>query len=469
MISDKLKKHIIDLYCNTKLKPYDLYEIISIENDITDNEFYEFLNNYKTKDGKPLQKDFDIINKKIDDCIYTLKLKGYNYSQISAELKKQFIELSDASVYTRCKQIFEDKGEEMPKTKNKKESLVNKDKKHKKSKKQLVKKAPAQSCNKVRNKQSLINEEELYRLRKSGCSLHKITEHYKSVGVDISYETIRIMCDKIFKQKGEKEPKHEKLGYRYDEAVYIIRLLREQGLAYASIKDELDKNSIVMSVGKIKRICDELNKDTNNKPKYKSKTKRNVSDEEIYRLRKEQGLSLHETTEHFQKQGIIVSYSYIAAASKRIFDERGEKSPQSKSRRTKELKNWDDELYALRRQGLSFSSIKSYFDDKGLKLGIKTIRNRCEEVFNEKGEVMPGITSKNREFKIKGKNSQCNNKIGKVNKNVIEKESLLDVVLKIKEKKQATEEQMNKFVKEVSKMYKIDLEQDIKNIYETER
>ena len=471
MISDELKKRIIDLYCNTKIKPYDLYEIISANNYITDEEFYDFLNNYKMKDGKKLKKNFDIINKKIDECIYKLRSKGYDYEQISEELKRQYIDLGKATVYTRCRQIFAEKGEEVPRSKIRKrktDKSTENNKKCKESKRKPIKKATNKKSKKPRGKQILINEDELYRLRKSGLSLYQISEYYKSFGIDISAETIRVMCERIFKQKGEKEPKYDKLGYRYDEAIYIIGMLRQQGLAYAAIKEELTKVDIIIGTGKIKSICEELSKNSKDEFKYKSKVKREASDEEIYKLRKEQGLSLHETTEYFHKKGIKVSYSYIAAASERIFKERGEKSPQSKSKRTKALKQWNDEIYNLRKQGLSFPSIKSYLDDKGLKLGVQTIRNRCEEIFNQRGETVPGIGRKNRNYKAERINSQ-RNKVDQINKDKISKESILDVVMKIKEKRQATEEQMNKFIKEVSKMYKIDLEQDIKEKNEIEK
>lgn len=440
MISEEIKNQIIYLFENTRNKPFDIFNIVNKNNNIPIEEFYTFLNTYKTKDGKALKRDIKSINKKIDIKIYQLRLKGLSPQEIADKLNEEYIQLKPSSISTRCKNIFKEKGEEPPAiTTPKKTTKKNKKKKEKKPKIKKVK-STLYNCN---NKQRLIDKNELYELRSSGLSLEKITNHFKEKGIDISSETIRKMCKKIYEEKGEKEPRYESLGNRYDEIASKALKMREMGLSYKDIKEEFAKQGVEVCSGKIKKICNESGKDI----KFIGKTKRQVDDEKIYNLRK-QGMSLRETTKSFQESGIEVSYSYIAMNSSRVFKEKGEKLPKSVSAKLKSLDNLNQEIYKLRKEGYTFYGIKSYLEEQGINVGITTIRSRCDIVFKERGEEVPRITKYNSIYKKEKKSSYRE----------LDNKKIIDAVIEIGKRRKATEEQMKIFMNEVAQKYKINLE-----------
>ena len=422
-ISKELEERIIDLFCNTKLKPNEILRIINNEEpSITMEDFYDFLYNYRTSDGKELKRNIKTINSNIDDQIYKLRIEGYSSSEISEILKKQNNILCPTAVFMRCKKIFEEKGEELPTTNRraKKSSKVSvqeiydlivnggltkkqvveyyKDQKIKisydyvcrkyreyceeqmKSEKDIKKLPKSKQIveKPVRNTiKNLINRQELYELRKSGMTLEAIAKYYNEKGMSISGESIRGICKEIFAQKGEEEPKYNNSKKRMLSLSDEVLELRRKGFSVSSINNKLTNEGKKTNEWQIRKICKISSKENNEVLHYKSETKMNVPDETIYKLRK-QGMTIRQVTDYLNKNGIKVSFSFIAKNSKRISDEKQEK------------------------------------------------------------------------FKIAGKRSSI--------KNVKDKKVLIDAILKIGERRKASEEQLKTFAKKISEYYGEDID-----------
>lgn len=369
-ISKDLEERIIDLFCNTKLKAYEILRILNNENhNIELEEFYDFLNNYRTPDGKKLKRNLKNIESNIDDKIYKLRLEGYLPSEISLILKDQNIILSQTGVFMRCKKIFEEKGEEQPRTNRRRKKISKvpaeeiydlienqgltknqvvdyyKDKKIKicydtirRKYKQYceeqiklgkeVKKTPTYKTivEKPVKKiiKNVIDKQELYEIRKTGMPIIAIAEYYNEKGISVSSESIRLLCKEIFAEKGEEEPKYNNSKNKLLSLSDEVLELRKKGFSIRAIKEKLTEEGKQTNEWQISRIC-KINSEENNETfHYKSQTKMNVPDEIIYKLRK-QGMTIKQTADYLNENGIKVSGSFIAKNSKRIFDEKQEK------------------------------------------------------------------------------------------------------------------------------------------------
>ena len=83
------------------------------------------------------------------------------------------VEVSTYTIAKRCQKIYAEKNEELHRAK--------------------------------RNKG--IDDEELYKMKKSGMSGRSIMEYYNSLGIKISQAEVYLKCKKIFEEKGEKMPR----------------------------------------------------------------------------------------------------------------------------------------------------------------------------------------------------------------------------------------------------------------------
>lgn len=431
VFSKDLEEKIIDLYCNTKLKAYEILRILNDgEQNITIEELYDFLYNYRTQDGKELKRDIKAINSNIDDKIYKLRLEGHLPSEISQILKEQNIILSSTSVFIRCKRIFEEKGEEQPRTRRRREKIFKvspeeiydlienreftkkqvveyyKDKKIKisydyvrRKYKQYcveqiqlgkeIKKTPKfkmfmenPAKKRIRN---LIDKQELYEIRKSGMTLGAITKHYKEKGINVSTEAIRLYCKDIFAEKGEEEPKYNNSKNRLLSISEEVLELRRKGLSIKAINEKLTDEGKETNEWQISKICKMSSEENNEKLQYKSETKINVPDEVIYKLRK-QGMTIRQTTDYLNANGTKVSFSFIAKNSKRISEEKQEKFKKAGKRNS--IKNVKD---------------KNVLIDAILKIGekrkaseeqLKTFAKKISEYYGEDIDISLAINNK---------------------------------------------------------------------------
>ena len=108
-----------------------------------------------------------------DEKIYELKNKGYSYEKIAEYYKKKGVEVTIYTIAKRCQKIFEKKGEKVPRAKN----------------------------------NTVISDEELYQMKKSGMSLISIFEHCNTLGIETSQSGVYLRLKKIFEEKGEKMPR----------------------------------------------------------------------------------------------------------------------------------------------------------------------------------------------------------------------------------------------------------------------
>ena len=189
-------------------------------------------------------------------------------------------------------------------------------------------------------------EEELYYLRTHGYPYEKIKEYYLNKGVNVSYETIRKECKKVFSQKGKKEPMYTK----YDpenkgekDVTVMVYILRRQGYSYQKITDYLISNGAEISLHQVRMISQKMFEKYNKKePRMKSDTARSVSKKRIYDMRKE-GVSCKKITEILNNEGIHVSYGYLVKECREIFKNKGEEMPSIKRKEEKheldEIKN----------------------------------------------------------------------------------------------------------------------------------
>ena len=283
------------------------------------------------------------------------------YERIAEYYNTKGIKISQMALYRRCKKIYKEKGKEDPKIK------------------------------KGKNKREDVTDEEIYELREQGKSYEEIARYYNEKGIQIGQTTIRKICRKIYKEKGQEEPKAKK-GRKVknditDEEIYE---LREQGESYEEIARYYNEKGIEISKATIAYRCKKIyNAKGKEDPKIKKgKNKReDVTDEEIYELR-EQGKSYEEIARYYKEKGIEITRVTIGKRCKKIYNEKGKEEPKIK-RKNMIKEATDEEIYELREQGMSYGDIVRYYNEKGIQIGQNTIAYRCKKIYNEKGKEEP--------------------------------------------------------------------------------
>ncbi len=240
----------------------------------------------------------------------------------------------------------------------------------------------------------LISDEEIYKLRKKGLSYKKIEKYFDDKGIIVTAQTIRNKCKKIYKDKGEKEP--ELIVKR---SIPIsdekIYTLREQELSYEKIAQYFKGKGIKVSPTTIEKRCKEIYKDKGKKePKLRVERKNPIPDEEIYELRKK-GLSYKKIGENLNNKGIKISPATIRKKCKEIYKEKGEKEPELMPERENN-EQIPEKIYQLREKGLTYQRIAKYFNKEGVKVSVGTIRRKCQKIYKDKGEEEPKAIPKKR-------------------------------------------------------------------------
>ena len=247
-------------------------------------------------------------NKKIDDNlevnkkIYELREKGLTHRKIAEELELQGIKLCMETVRKRCKELYELKGKTEPELKRGRKKLEDE------------------------NINNLI-----YNLRKEGLSYSVIAEELEKQGIKIGTRIIAKICEDMYISKGQNEPKikYGQTKERIDESQKlneIIYELREKRLSYSEIVKELELQGIKLGITAIHKRCKEVYE-------LKGKTepeliKKEVDKEQIYILR-EQGLSYSAIAEELEKQGLKIAIMTIRRKCKEIYSEKGKIEPKA--------------------------------------------------------------------------------------------------------------------------------------------
>ena len=237
-----------------------------------------------------------------------------------------------------------------------------------------------------------ISNEEIYNLREQGLSYNAISKHFEGKGIIVSLNVIRLRCKEIYKEKGQEEKKAimpNQILEIIDEELFS---LREQGLSYAAIAKYYQQKGVKVCAQTIKVKCIKIYKNKGKEePKLKKgiKKKSEVSDEEIYNLR-EKGLSYNAIAKLFEDRNIKISSTRIRLRCKEIYKEKQKEEPKTKTKLERSDVS-DEEIYALREQGLGYLAIAKNFERRGINVATMTIARRCKKIYKEKKQEEPKL------------------------------------------------------------------------------
>ena len=195
----------------------------------------------------------------------------------------------------------------------------------------------------------------------------------------------------------------------------------------------------------IRGYCKKIFKSKNESVPKKSPvydTNKNQISKTIYELRK-QGLTYKQIADELNKQGINVKPYTVAYRCKEINDM---KYKFNRGRRVK-IEPIDKMIYNLRLNRYSDSRIIEFLDKKGITISRANVIHKTNRIFKIKNEEVPKS--------IFRKNSK------RVVKTNVDNKQIIDAAYKIAKKKKANKEQLDRFIKEVSKMYNTDLKVNI--------
>ena len=377
-ISKEVQDKIIDLFINTKLHIPEILQIVNIDEKISLENIYDFLYEYRDEEGKMLKKNRIYFGSRMDEKIYQLKKEGKDYEEISKYLFEDGYRVTVDFVEHRCESIFRSKNEKSTQIESPRKNSINifgKDIYDKVQKGESIGKITEEynqngikvsyytvisrykaycrsiGVNEKINKSKVVKktkkdkkverkldgrEELIYRLRKNGYPYTAIREYLNQQGIDVSSETIRRECKRVFEQKGEFEPKYIRLANdKYEEYYDIVYDMRKQGYSYYKIADHLNKLNVNVTDKNVDMICKIVfEKYGEEEPKTKSDTARNVSNQRVYELRKAR-YSCKKIVQMLNDEGIQVSYGYLVDLCRKIFKEKGEKMPPVRKYRRK--------------------------------------------------------------------------------------------------------------------------------------
>ena len=320
-----MKEKIIFLFCNTRLKVMEIKELTDPENLLTTIEFYEFLSNYRDEQGNELKRNN--------------KVTIPNYKEYIEQLRKSNKKISDKEPVKKDKE---------------KESVTH------------IK----------------ISMKKLEELTYKGKSLEEIKNFYENYGIDIYQDSIL--------DKTENMHIYKIINNNLDDMIYNMRC---KGQSYRTISEKLEEAGIVISHETVRKVCkmafesrneDEMKTILNSKKSVKIE---DYPDDEIYRLRK-QKYNYRQITKILKQMGYEISEAIVIKRCKKIFDIYNEKDKTEITY----IHLSEDELYKLRKEkGMSYEEMSKYFESLGIKVGARTISRRCKQVFMEKIEDEPSL------------------------------------------------------------------------------
>ncbi len=243
--SKEIEEQIIDLFCNTNIRISNILKKVAPNNEITLEDLYYFLNQYRTKDGDKLTRPGKPRNNKekskeyndeICEEIYEMREKGKTYRDITNILNQKGIKISCSTVIRISDKLYNDKNK--------------------------IDKRKYEFFSKL--------ETEIYELMKNGMSYEEIKNHFNKKGIEISINGIEYRCRKINKAMGEEQYKYLR-KCKTDIDNETILLLRTHGMTYHEISDYYRSNGIKVSHETIRQRLKKIKAD-NDKVKQNDDT-----------------------------------------------------------------------------------------------------------------------------------------------------------------------------------------------------
>lgn len=236
-------------------------------------------------------------NEKVRDAlVYELKERGWSYRKIAKYYEERGIKISAAALQLRCKNIYKKMEKEIPKT--------------------------IRRTNEFNEIDKGVTSEEIFNLKQSRYTYKKIQEFYQEKGIKLSIAYIVKVCKEECQKRGIRKLKKgiSETMRKYDEEE--IFNLREKKLSYQKIADYITKKyGISVSYQAIRTVCKKIYKNKKMSepriPRNKAK-KVNICDEEIIAL-KRKGYSYKQMVPQFKSVGKKCSKSFLSRKGKSIF------------------------------------------------------------------------------------------------------------------------------------------------------
>lgn len=152
--------------------------------------------------------------------------------------------------------------------------------------------------------------------------------------------------------------------------------LGKRGMTYESIVKYFEGHGTNVSYEQVKSICEGNYKET---PKLIESEY--ISDEEIYELRNLKK-SYKQIEKYFRDKGKKISTTTIGKRCKIIYGKKKEEEPNAINKKDVS----DEEIYKLKKSGKSYRQIKKYYKDNGKEISAEAIRRRYERISKEKKE-----------------------------------------------------------------------------------
>ena len=315
------------------------------------------LKNYYESQGKKVPRGKEVEEISIEKLV-GLKEQGNSYAKISQYYESQGIQISSAAIGKRLKAYYESQGKEVPKGKKENKPRIN------------------------------IPIDDLVKLKEQGMSSKKISQYYKSQGIQISAITVGKRIRSHYKAEGKEVP-HSRVIFNIP--IEELVELKEQGKSYMEISQYYETKGMQISINTIGRIL-RLQYDLQGKKvprgKKTGKTQIEIPIEELVKL-KEQGNSYAKISQYYESQGIQISTAEIGKRLKDYYQSKGKKVPRGKTIGRPRNSVPIEELVRLKEQGMSNERISEYCKLHEMRIGAVTVGKRLKAHYESKGEKVP--------------------------------------------------------------------------------
>jgi ribosomal protein L20 len=323
----------------------------------------------------------------LDDRIFELREQGISYTDMSKMLKKQGIKIQPFMIEERCKTLYRLNNRKEPENVDIKEyEAKKKEKEAKEKEKEAAEKAKI--------------KEFIFKLRSEEKTYQQIQDAlFEELNVKKCLSEIRTAYLEYCKEKNIAEPKkrvHPELSPEVPSQEVFA--LRESGYSYQKIINYFEDKKIIVSrdilITKYKEECIRVGREYHSRIKLSSNNELiALPDDVIFALR-EQSYTYDRIVDYFKEEGIKVTKETIRQRCKRIYAEKGKEEPRVKHKLAPEYRSAkysisDEEIIELKEQGLTNRQIVEHYKQKGIKIGITTITNKCREAFKNAGKAMP--------------------------------------------------------------------------------
>lgn len=298
----------------------------------------------------------------------------------------------------------------------------------------------------------------IYSLKKEGKTLKEIrldllSKHIKIDRIFLTHRLRGIYSSKREKATREKNKadiikkngnikKQGKIVLSEDIREYIYNL-KKNGHSYEDITFDLKKvYNIRISYEKIRTMCIEMFNEKNETLPYADsfKTVNKTVLKEIYDLRKD-GYSYYAIQSILAQKGSDLSYYKIEKYGRILFKEKNEEEPPIKGSVERIIP--DEEIFNLKAKRLSCREIVRRLESENKKVSYNYVVEKCRTYTN------------------KEKRAQENKKIEIASSKMKNADNIKDIMLAVAEKRNASQEELKIFAREVSKMYKARINIDI--------